>query len=116
MEANLRDRLAIVTGGGRGIGEGIVLKLAEEGAHVVVCDQDPSTAEACGARVRELGRRLLGLRVDVTGWEEVRAMVERVERELGRIDILVNNAGISPKKDGRKILIHEIEPEQWDRV
>jgi len=116
MDTHLTDRVAIVTGGGQGIGEGIAQKLAVEGSHVVVVDQNQATAEAAAARIRALGRKALAFQVDVSAWDQVRTMVDRVAAEFGRIDILVNNAGISPKKDGRKILVHEIEPDQWDLV
>ena len=116
MDTHLADRVAIVTGGGQGIGEGIALKLAAEGSHVVVVDQNEATAEAVASHIRARGRKALAFQVDVSAWDQVRTMVERVAAEFGRIDILVNNAGISPKKDGRKILVHEIQPEQWDLV
>lgn len=116
MDTHLTDRVAIVTGGGQGIGEGIAQKLAAEGCHVVVVDQNQATAEAAASRIRALGRKALGFPVNVSSWDQVRSMVDRVAAEFGRVDILVNNAGISPKKDGRKILVHEIEPEQWDLV
>ena len=116
METHLTDCVAIVTGGGQGIGEGIAQKLAAEGSHVVVVDQNEATAEAAASRIRALGRKALAFPVDVSSWDQVRTMVDRVAAEFGRVDILVNNAGISPKKDGRKILLHEIEPDQWDLV
>jgi len=116
MEKHLTDRVAIVTGGGQGIGEGIALGLAAEGCHIVVVDQNKTTAEATASRVQALGRKALAFQVDVSSWEQVRTMVDQVAKQFGRIDILVNNAGISPKKDGRKIPVHEIEPEQWDLV
>jgi 3-oxoacyl-[acyl-carrier protein] reductase len=116
MDTHLTDRVAIVTGGGQGIGEGIALKMAAEGSQVVVVDQNQATAEAAASRIRALGRKALGFQVDVSAWDQVRTMVDRVAGEFGRIDILVNNAGISPKNGGRKILVHEIEPDQWDLV
>jgi 3-oxoacyl-[acyl-carrier protein] reductase len=116
MDTHLTDRVAIVTGGGQGIGEGIAQKLAAAGSHVVVVDQNGANAEACASRIRALGQKALAFPVDVSSWDQVRAMVDRAAAEFGRIDILVNNAGISPKKDGRKVLVHEIEPDQWDLV
>ncbi len=116
MESGLMNRVAVVTGGGRGIGEGIGLRLAAEGAHVVVADRDLETARAVADRIRQLGRKALACEVDVTSWDQVQAMMAQALQALGRIDILVNNAGISPKLDGRKILIHEIDPAQWDQV
>ena len=108
MDTYLTDRVAIGTGGGQGIGEGIALALAAEGSHVVVVDQNQATAEAAASRIRALGRKALAFQVDVSAWDQVRTMLDRVAAEFGRVDILVNNAGISPKKDGRKILVHEI--------
>ncbi len=116
MDCGLMNRVAVVTGGGRGIGEGIALRLASEGADVVIADQDPQTAKAAAEKVGRAGRKALGCGVDVTSWDQVQGMVGEAIRTLGRIDILVNNAGISPKLDGRKILIHEIDPDQWDQV
>ncbi len=116
MESGLMNRVAVVTGGGRGIGEGIGLRLAADGAHVVVADRDLETARAVADRIRQLGRKALACEVDVTSWDQVQAMMAQALQALGRIDILVNNAGISPKLDGRKILIHEIDPAQWDQV
>ena len=116
METHLTDRVAIVTGGGQGIGEGIALALAREGCNLVIVDQNKTTAEATASRIQALGRKALAFQVDVSSWDQVRSMVDRVEAEFGRIDILVNDAGISPKKDGRKIPVHEIDPEQWDLV
>ena len=116
MDCHLTNRVAVVTGGGRGIGEGIALRLAAEGADVVVADQDPGTAKAVAGKIEKTGRRALACGVDVTSWDQVQGMVAQAIRDLGRIDILVNNAGISPKLDGRKILVHEIDPAQWDQV
>ncbi len=116
MDTHLADRVAIVTGGGQGIGEGIALTLAAEGSHVMVVDQNGATAESAASRIRALGRKALAFPVDVSAWDQVRSMMDQVAAEFGRIDILVNNAGISPKMDGRKVLVHEIEPDQWDLV
>jgi 3-oxoacyl-[acyl-carrier protein] reductase len=116
MECHLVNRVALITGGGRGIGEGIALRLASEGADVVIADQDPATAKEGAAKVQKAGRRALACGVDVASWDQVQAMVSQAIQAFGRIDILVNNAGISPKVDGRKILVHEIDPDQWDQV
>ena len=116
MDLNLQDKAAIVTGGGRGIGEAICMALAKEGAHVVVSDIDFDTANEASEKIKAMGRRSMPVKVDVSNLEDVTRMMESVIKEFGRIDILVNNAGISPKKEGDRTLTWEILPEEWDRV
>ena len=91
---DLRDRVALVTGGGRGIGRGIAAALARCGADVVAGDINQGEAEETAAAIAGPGRRSLGVRIDVTSQESVDAAVDSVIAEFGRIDILVNNAGI----------------------
>ncbi len=86
----LDDKVAIVTGAGRGIGRGIVEKLAAEGARVVVSDIDEGSARETA---RAIGGESVGLRADVTSKESVEAMVKEVMDRFGRVDVLVNNAG-----------------------
>ncbi|MFN3657126.1 MAG: SDR family NAD(P)-dependent oxidoreductase [Pseudolabrys sp.] len=88
----LKDKVAIVTGGGRGIGRDIALAYAKEGAHVVVNDVDPATAEATAKDAAALGSKSLAVVADVAKSAEIERMVARVMAERGRIDILVNNA------------------------
>lgn len=89
----LTGKTAVVTGGGRGLGEAIALNMATFGADVAVLDIDDKTAGETAQAIRELGRKALGLRADVGVREDVDAALERVTTELGEIDILVNNAG-----------------------
>ncbi len=86
----LDDKVAIVTGAGRGIGRGIVEKLAAEGARVVVSDINEESARETA---RAIGGQSVGLRADVTSKESVEAMVKEVMDHFGRVDVLVNNAG-----------------------
>jgi 3-oxoacyl-[acyl-carrier protein] reductase len=105
------EKVALVTGAGKGIGEAIALRLAEEGADVVVNDIDRATAEATAEAVRAKGRRAAIAIGDVSKFDQVQAMVEGALSELGRIDILVNNAGIFIDKS-----IFRMEPSDFERV
>jgi NAD(P)-dependent dehydrogenase (short-subunit alcohol dehydrogenase family) len=92
-DMSLTDQVAIITGGGGGIGRAIGLALASVGADIVIADIVPERCEETAARVREMGRRALPVPTDVMDTEQIRAMVERAAKEFGRVDILVNNAG-----------------------
>ena len=92
---DLSGRVAIVTGGGSGIGRQMAEGLAEAGADIVLCARKPERCEQAAEELQELGVRALGLRCDVRDPAEVSALVERTRAELGRIDVLVNNAGTS---------------------
>ena len=95
MKKTLQDRIAIVTGGARGLGEAICLRLAHGGAHVVVADLNLEGAEETAAKVvAQTGQRAIAAQVDVTDEGQVKDMVDRTVLELGRLDILVSNAGI----------------------
>lgn len=89
----LTDKVAVVTGGGGGIGRACALRFAEFGADVVIADIIPERCEETAQRVRELGRRALPFPTDVMDTQQIRAMVAVADAEFGRIDILVNNAG-----------------------
>jgi glucose 1-dehydrogenase/3-oxoacyl-[acyl-carrier protein] reductase len=108
----LENKVALVTGAGRGIGQGIAEVFAEEGAHVAVVDiADDGTAEQVAADVRSKGRRAIAIRGDVANRADVEAAVERTWKELGPIDILVNNAGIETI-----VPFLELTDEQWTRL
>jgi len=95
MKKTLQDRIAIVTGGARGLGEAICLRLAHEGAHVVVADLNLEGAEETATNiVAQTGQRAIAAQVDVTDEGQVKEMVDRTVLEFGRLDILVSNAGI----------------------
>ena len=89
----LTDHVAVVTGGGGGIGRAIALAYASVGAHVVIGDIIPERCEETAARVREMGREALAVPTDVSDTNQVRALIDTADRHFKRIDILVNNAG-----------------------
>jgi len=107
----LDGQVAIVTGGGRGIGRATALELAGMGADIVVAELDRAGAERTAGEVRKLGRRAIAVPTDVTKRADLTAMVERARADLGRIDVLVNNAGIY-----RAAAPLEITEEHWDAV
>ncbi|MBI4833014.1 MAG: glucose 1-dehydrogenase [Candidatus Lindowbacteria bacterium] len=92
----LRDKVAVVTGGGRGIGLAIALGLAEEGVHIAIADIDEENATKAASEIAKRGVKSFGVMTDVTSPESVRAMVDRVGEEIGPIQILVNNAARLP--------------------
>jgi 3-oxoacyl-[acyl-carrier protein] reductase len=106
-----RGRVALVTGGSRGIGRAIALRLAGLGAAVAICGRDREALEATAAELRQATVRVLAQTADVTRAEEVAKLVEKVEAQLGPIAILVNNAGI-----GLFGPAHEKTEAEWDRV
>ncbi len=107
----LKDRVALVTGGGRGIGKAIALALAKEGADIVACDINLENLKEVAAEVEKMGRKILILKADVSKVSEVEEMVKKALDKFTKIDILVNNAGIT-----RDNLIVRMSEEEWDQV
>lgn len=89
----LEDKIAIVTGGGRGMGKEFSRAFAREGAHVVVCGRTVSYLEEVAAEIKDMGRKVLALSMDVTDESSVESAVKRTVDEFGRIDILAHTAG-----------------------
>ena len=91
----LRDKVCIVTGGARGIGKGIGLRLVSEGAKVVLADLNGAQAKEAAAEINKAGGQAIWVSVDVADRDQARAMVERAVTEFGKLDVLFNNAGIN---------------------
>ena len=111
METRLAGRVAIVTGAGQGIGKGVALRLAREGAAVVVAEYNADTAAETGAEIQVAGGQALPYAVDIANVGAVQSMVSDVVAALGRIDILVNNAGVVQTKP-----MLDLSEADWDRV
>lgn len=107
----LEGQVAIVTGGGGGIGKATCLAFAREGADIVIPEVNIANAEAAAAEIHALGRKCEVIETDVSNGESVRKMVRRTLNEFGRIDILVNNAGIFSYTR-----IDACTEEEWDRM
>ncbi len=111
----LKDDVAIVTGGGFGIGEAISLKLAKEGAAVGVADLNLDSAKRVADKIISQGGKALAMKTDVCSSADVKNMVQQVAGKYGRVDILVNNVGVSPKgPKGEGLRTWLISDEEWD--
>src|SRR5690554_2111429 len=95
----LKDRIALVTGAGNGIGRGIARRFAAEGAHVYVADMDGEAGEAAAAEIRSEGGAATAIVVDVSRGQDVTAMFRTVGAAHGHLDVLVNNAGLNVRAD-----------------
>lgn len=93
---DLTGKVALVTGGSRGLGHAMVLGFAEAGADVIIASRNLESCEAAAAEVRALGRRALPYACHVGHWDELDGLVDAAYAEFGRVDVLVNNAGMSP--------------------
>lgn len=109
---SLKGRRAIVTGGGRGLGKAIAVRLAEAGADVLIGDLDEDSAARAATELKQMsGRQARGLRMDVTDTASIAAAAETAVEQFGGIDIWVNNAGIFPSAP-----LQEMTDSLWDRV
>ncbi len=107
----LKDKVAVVTGGNRGIGKAVALKIAAEGASVALCGTNEATLKEAAEEIVKLGVKCLALKVDVSKSAEVEAFSKAVLEAFGKVDILVNNAGIT--KDNLMLRMSE---QEWDDV
>ncbi|MCH8919809.1 MAG: SDR family NAD(P)-dependent oxidoreductase, partial [Chloroflexi bacterium] len=121
MDLGIKDRVALVTGAGRGIGRQICLTLAEEGAKVAVNDLFQERADAVAQEISQAGGQAMGVQADVTDQESVAAIVKRVSDEWGALDVLVNNAGIPVITDPQDVsaaagqFFSQSDRAQWER-
>jgi len=107
----LNGEIAIVTGGGKGIGRAISKRFAKEGAIVAVVDLNLDNAQNVKQEIIDSGYNATAFKVDITNSEQINQMVKKVKEEYGRIDILVNNAGIMENGN-----VEKIEEEDWDNM
>jgi NAD(P)-dependent dehydrogenase (short-subunit alcohol dehydrogenase family) len=111
IQMRLANKVIIITGSGSGIGRSTALLFAKEGAAVVVNDLDIEKGTETVKEIQASGGLAIFIQADVTNAEAVKAMVDQVIAEFGRVDVLFNNAGISGVG-----ALHEVEPDAWDRV
>ncbi|TCH98361.1 SDR family oxidoreductase [Roseococcus sp. SYP-B2431] len=107
----LKDKVAIVTGSGDGLGEAIAERFAEEGAKLVLADIDPGKLAGVAARLRQLGREVVEVTGDMTDEAVANSLVETAIAQFGVVDVLVNNVG-----GNRPGLLWEMSVEEWDRI
>ena len=110
-ELSLEGKVALITGGARGIGREIAALFAKEGADIAICDVNIEEADKTAKEIEDLGREALVFKSDVTSSSDVQTMVDKILDKFKKLDILINNAGIT--RDG---LILRMSEEDWDRV
>jgi len=108
----LKDKVAIITGGAKGMGRGMALKFAEEGCAVVIADIAIKEAEEAVAEIKKKGGNALAIKCDVTSGQQVSETVDKVVKKFGKIDILVNNAGAIAAHTP----VEDLTEEAWDKV
>lgn len=119
MDLGINDKVALVTGGGQGVGRRICLRLAEEGARLVVNDLVDERAQGVAEEICSAGGTALGLSTDVTDLTAVQAMVKTAQDELGPVSILVNNAGIIPERRSGEVGLPSFadsSPADWKKI
>ena len=95
MDLGLKDKVALVTGGSQGIGKGVALKLAEEGAIVVIAARGQALLDEVATQIRHQGGQAVAIAADVSKAEDCQGLIQQIQEKFGRLDILVNNAGTS---------------------
>src|ERR1700742_295196 len=112
MSMRLDGKVAVVTGGGQGIGRGIALALAAEGARCVLAARTLVTLEATKAEIEDMGGEVLIVQTDLRVPEEIEALAEAPLARFGHVDVLVNNSGIA----GPMTEMWKIDPADWDET
>ncbi|HSS99508.1 MAG TPA: SDR family NAD(P)-dependent oxidoreductase, partial [Terriglobales bacterium] len=112
MKQKLDDKVAVVTGGGRGIGAAIASKLAGLGAAVVICGRTRKAIEDTAKSISQNGLKAEAIECDVTDLRSVESLAQHVESNFGRLDVLINNSGIGSFKNP----LHLLPPDEWDKV
>ncbi|HET6835060.1 MAG TPA: glucose 1-dehydrogenase [Acidimicrobiales bacterium] len=108
---DMSDKVALVTGGSRGLGRAMVLAFAQRGADVIIASRKLESCEKAAAEVRELGRRAFPFAVHAAKWDAIDRLIDAAYAEFGRVDVLVNNAGMSPPMPS-----HEVTEDLFDSV
>jgi 3-oxoacyl-[acyl-carrier protein] reductase len=108
---SMTDKVALITGAGRGIGKVIALTLAKEGANIIVNDIDRAATESTAKVIQAMGRKVITDSANIAIRSEVDTMCENIQQEFGKLDILINNAGIT-----RDALLLKMKDEQWNSV
>jgi NAD(P)-dependent dehydrogenase (short-subunit alcohol dehydrogenase family) len=119
MDLNLKGRVALVTGGGQGVGRRICLQLAEEGCKVAVNDYFAERADAVAAEIRSAGGQAYAAAADITDKAAIDQAIAGAVQALGAIDILVNNAGVTVErreKGGMAPMFVETAPDDWEKI
>jgi 3-oxoacyl-[acyl-carrier protein] reductase len=109
---DLKGKVSIVTGSSMGIGKEIAVRLARDGSDIVIADIEKEPGERVSEEIRSMGRKAVFFKVDVTQWDQIKAMVDEVLGTLKGVDVLINNAGIV----GSAAPVWEYRVDDWDRV
>src|SRR5437764_13905293 len=112
MDHTLNGKIALVTGGGRGIGAAIALRLAGLGATTIVCGRTLARLQHTAGQIRSAGGQGEAIACDVADWRSVTALADRVQKTFGHLDILINNAGVG----GFSGPLHTMSTEKWDEI
>ncbi|WP_343596342.1 SDR family oxidoreductase [Acinetobacter sp.] len=111
MPRGLQNKVALVTGGARGIGRGIALRLAQEGVHIALVDVNPSQLKQTQAEIEALGVKVTTFVADVTDLAQVSAAIEHTHQQLGGFDVMINNAGIAQVQP-----LNAVTPEEFRKI